>query len=88
MSWACSLSHQAAKALRALPRERQVQVAEAIDEMGRDPTRGDVRPIKNGKFRGALRKRVGPYRIVYSVDPKANVVAIAAILTRGEGTYR
>jgi len=65
-----------------------VQVAEAIDEMGQDPTRGDVRPIKSGTFRGALRKRVGPYRIVYTVDPKAKVVAIAAILTRGEGTYR
>ena len=88
MSWACSLSHQAAKQLRALPRERQEQVAGAIDEMGRDPTRGDVRPIKSGNFRGALRKRVGPYRIVYSVDPKAKEVAIAAILTRGEATYR
>ena len=56
MSWVCSLSHQAAKDLRALPRERQVQVAEAIDEMGRNPTLGDVRPIKSGKF---LRVTVG-----------------------------
>lgn len=88
MSWACSLSHLAAKQLRALPRERQGQVAEAIDEMGRDPTLGDVRPIKSGRFRGALRKRVGPYRIVYSVDPRAQDVAIAAILTRGKATYR
>lgn len=88
MSWACSLSHQAAKDLRALPRERQVHVAEAIDETGRDPTRGDVCPIKSGKFRGALRKRVGSYRIVYTVDPRAKGVAIAAILTRGEATYR
>jgi mRNA-degrading endonuclease RelE of RelBE toxin-antitoxin system len=71
-----------------LPRERQGQVAEAIDEMGRDPTLGDVRPIKSGTFRGALRKRVGSYRIVYSVNPRAKEVAIAAILTRGETTYR
>ena len=88
MSWVCSLSHQAAKTLRALPRDRQMQLAQAIDEMSQDPTKGDVRPVKSGKFRGALRKRVGPYRVVYSVDPRKKEVAIAAILTRGEGTYR
>jgi mRNA-degrading endonuclease RelE of RelBE toxin-antitoxin system len=88
MSWVCSLSHQAAKALRTMPSERQRQLAQAIDEMSQDPTTGDVRPIKNGRFRGALRKRVGPYRIVYSVDPRGKEVAIAAILARAEGTYR
>jgi len=88
MSWACSLSRQAAKQLRSLPRDRLGQVARAIDEIGEDPTRGDVRPIKTGRFKGALRKRVGPYRIVYSIDPDAREVSIAAILTRGGTTYR
>ena len=58
------------------------------DEIGKDPTLGDVRPIKSGRFKGALRKRVGPYRIVYSIDPDAREVDIAAILTRGDTTYR
>ncbi len=88
MSWVCSLSYQAAKQFRALPRDRQVQLAQAIDEMAQNPTLGNVRPIKSGIFRGALRKRVGPYRIIYSVDPNVREVGIAAILTRGEGTYR
>ncbi len=88
MTWACSLSHQAVKVLRGLPRDRQEQLARAIDEMGQDPTLGDVRPIKSGRFRGALRKRVGPYRIIYSVNPEARQVGIAAIVTRTEGTYR
>ena len=88
MSWTCSLSHQAAKTLRGLPRDRQERLAKAIDELGQDPTLGDVRPIKSGKFRGALRKRVGPYRIIYSVDPTAKEVGIATILARAEGTYR
>ncbi len=56
--------------------------------MEKDPTLGDVRPIKSGKLRGALRKRVGPYRIIYSVDPKAQRVDIAAILARDGATYR
>lgn len=87
MNWACSLSRQAAKQLRSLPRDRLVQVARAIDEIGEDPTLGDLRPIKSGRFKGALRKRVGPYRIVYSIDPDAREVNVAAILTRGDTTY-
>ena len=88
MSWACSLSRQAAKQLCSLPRDRLGQVARAIDEIGEDPTFGDVRPIKSGRFKGALRKRVGVYRIVYSIDPVARKVDIAAILVRSETTYR
>jgi mRNA-degrading endonuclease RelE of RelBE toxin-antitoxin system len=87
MSWACNLSRQAAKQLRSLPRDRLEQVARAIDEIGEDPTLGDVRPIKSGRFKGALRKRIGPYRIVYSIDPGARKVDVAAILTRGDTTY-
>ena len=55
--------------------------------MKKDPTAGDVRPIKSGKFKGAVRKRVGRYRIVFSLDPSANRVKIAAILTRAGRTY-
>ncbi len=88
MSWACSLSREEAKQLRRLPQERQKQLAQAIDEMEHDPTRGDVRPIKSGKFKGALRKRVGRYRIVFSLDPSEKCIEIAAILVRTESTYR
>ena len=88
MSWACSVSRIAAKQLRGLPRDRQAQIAGAIEEMEKDPTLGDVRPIKSGKLRGALRKRVGPYRIIYSVEPTTHRVDIAAILVRGGATYR
>jgi len=87
MNWVCSLSRQAAKQLRGLPRNRQGQLARAIKEMEKNPTTGDVRPIKSGKFKGALRKRVGRYRIVYSVDPSARRVEIAAILARTGRTY-
>lgn len=88
MSWACRLSREEAKQLRRLPRERQRQLARAIDEMEHDPTSGDVRPLKSGKFKGALRKRVGRYRIVFSLDLSENRIEIAAILVRTESTYR
>jgi len=47
-----------------------------------------VRPIKSGQFKGALRKRIGPYRIVYSIDPEAREVHVAAILLRDDTTYQ
>jgi len=88
MSWACRLSREAAKQLRRLPREQQDQLARGIDGMERDPTSGDVRPLKSGRFKGALRKRVGRYRIVYSLNPSEHCIEIAAILVRTESTYR
>jgi len=87
MNWICSLSRQATKHLRGLPRNRQEQLARAIEEMEKDPTTGDVRPIKSGKFKGSLRKRVGRYRIVFLLDLSARRVEIAAILTRTGKTY-
>ena len=88
MSWTCRLSKQAAKQIRALPRDRRKQIGSAIEEMERDPTNGDVRPIKSGKFKGTLRKRVGRYRIVFSLDRAARMVDVAAIIVRTGKTYR
>lgn len=68
MSWTCRISRQAAKQLRKLPRNRQEQVSRALQELQNDPLRGDVRPVKSGKFQGALRKRVGRYRIIFALD--------------------
>ena len=42
----------------------------------------------SGKLKGALRKRVVPYRIIYSVDPKAQRVDVAAVVVRDGATYR
>ena len=88
MSWTCRLSREAARQLRRLPRDRRKQIAQAIEKMQTDPFQGDVRPIKSGRFRGALRRRTGPYRIIFSLDTSQSLVEIAAILPRGETTYR
>ena len=88
MLWICRLSKQAAKEFRDFPQARQRQLARAIDEMERDPLAGDVRPIKSGLFKGILRKRVGPYRIIFTVNESQREIRIAAILTRSEHTYQ
>ncbi len=88
MSWTCRLSKQAAQTLRDLPRKHQKQLARALDEMAGDPTVGEVRPIKSGKFKGALRRRVGRYRIIFAVAPQRRVIDVAALLARSEKTYK
>ena len=88
MTWECRLSKEAEKDFRHLPRDRQEQLGQAIDQMARDPLAGDVRRIKGGRFQGAMRKRVGRHRTVFSLDSNARVVSIAAILTRSEKAYR
>ncbi len=88
MSWTCRLSNQSAKQFRRLPKDRRRQIAQAIEEMEIDPTSSDVRPIKSGRFKGALRKRVGSYRIVFALDRENKAVNVAAIIFRTGKTYR
>lgn len=87
MNWAVELSLSDIKELKKLPRDRLAQIERAIDEMELDPMAGDVIPLKGSEWIG-LRKRVGPYRVVFALDRKALTVAISAILIRSEKTYR
>jgi mRNA-degrading endonuclease RelE of RelBE toxin-antitoxin system len=88
MNWAVELSASAIKALKKLPRDRQMQVMQAIDEMELDPLAGDVRPLKGAEWKDHYRKRVGVYRLIFTLDRKAATIAISAILIRSEKTYR
>lgn len=88
MSWDYRIAKEARKQLLSLPKDRQEQLARAIEDMREDPLRGDVLPIKSGKFKGALRKRVGRYRVIFALDTRQRLIEIAAILLRTERTYR
>jgi len=88
MSWTVNLSKDAAKQLRRLPADRQGQVVRAIGELCQDPLLGDVKPIKSGKFQGALRKRIGRYRIIFVLESSTRQIHLGAILLRSESTYR
>jgi mRNA-degrading endonuclease RelE of RelBE toxin-antitoxin system len=53
-----------------------------------DPMRGDVLPLKGRQWQGRYRKRVGRYRIIFSLDHTDRIVEVSAILLRDEHTYR
>lgn len=88
MKWEIRLSKNASKAYKKLEARQRRGMARAIDGLGDDPTYGDVRLIRSGKYQGLLRKRAGRYRIVFELDAKSHLVNIAAILIRSEKTYR
>jgi mRNA-degrading endonuclease RelE of RelBE toxin-antitoxin system len=88
MNWVCNLSNDAAKQFRKFPRDRQELLYKAIEEMKEDPLKGDVQSIKSGKFQGFMRKRVGQYRIIFSISHSKHSVEVPAILIRSEKTYR
>jgi mRNA-degrading endonuclease RelE of RelBE toxin-antitoxin system len=52
-----------------------------------NPFSGDVRPIKGGEFRGAYRRQVGRFRILFSVDFVNRAIDVAEILARSESKY-
>ena len=64
-SWTIRLSPEAAKQLRALPRDHQATIGRAIDWMQDDPLQGDMQPLKGKKWKGRYRKHVGRYRIIF-----------------------
>ena len=88
MIWAVEVSAGAGKDLKRLPSDRRARVEQAIDEMEENPFAGDVRPLKGPQWKGRFRKRVGEYRIIFTMDHKVRLVAISAILIRSEKTYR
>ncbi len=88
MTWAIELSSAAEKDLKRLPRDRRVRIERAIDELEEDPFAGDVKALQGPEWKGRYRKRVGPYRIIFTIDRKTLAVAVSAILIRSEKTYR
>jgi mRNA-degrading endonuclease RelE of RelBE toxin-antitoxin system len=55
--------------------------------MAAHPLRGDVISLKGKQWKGRYRKRVGQYRIIFTLDHSRNEIEVSAILIRSEKTY-
>lgn len=87
MDWSVSLLRSARKALNKVPQRDRLFLASAIEEMAADPFAGDVRRLK-GEWAGYLRRRIGDWRLVFTIDVAERTVTIAYIERRGTTTYR
>jgi len=90
MTWRADLSREAQRQLERLPRNAQERIIRAIDELNEedDSQWSNVKALQGPAWKGRLRKKVGPYRIIFVKYPDRGVVQISAILLRSKGTYR
>ncbi len=85
MAYRVAIHRSAQKQLLSFPREAQVEIAKAIDEL-----ENNARPEGCRKLRetGLWRVRAGRYRIVYVIDDEAKVVTVLKVAIRREDTYK
>jgi len=77
---AVKIHKNALKELNSLPVSIRNKIRNACRSMADDPFEGDVKPLKG--LSGVFRKRVGDYRIAFSVNFAENEVLIIKIEKR------
>lgn len=86
MSFDYQLSSRAERAFRRMPVRERTRINRALNEMKEDPFSGDIAPLQ-GEYEGAYRRRVGSWRILFTVKPDREVVIIHDIRRRTSTTY-
>jgi mRNA interferase RelE/StbE len=78
VSYAITVKPRAIRGLSDLPTAVAERLRAEISSLSDDPRAGDVKLLK-GDLRGIYRRRVGAYRILYTVDDAAGVVDIVGV---------
>jgi mRNA-degrading endonuclease RelE of RelBE toxin-antitoxin system len=76
------IHRKALNEINAVSEKEKRRLLDAIRAMGLDPFSGDVKPIKS--LKGVFRRRVGDYRIAFTVNFEASEVVILRISRRGK----
>lgn len=71
------VARSAKKELLKLPKEDVERVVEAIDELAEEPRPRGSKKLKGQK--GLWRIRIGPYRVVYSIEDDVEIVEIVRV---------
>ncbi|MFT7507760.1 MAG: mRNA-degrading endonuclease RelE of RelBE toxin-antitoxin system [Acidimicrobiales bacterium] len=86
MTWQVQTKKSAVKILKRInPADKQKLII-AMTELSGSPFKGNVKALKGG-LKGLHRKRVGSYRILYTIDIEIRIVDIVDIKRRASKTY-
>lgn len=85
MTWTVIVGKSARKNLAKLPAKDQDKIRTALLAMAADAFSGDIIKIEGESNR--WRRRVGSYRIFFSVDATSRTVDVSAIVRRTSTTY-
>ena len=81
MKYTVVIEKPAEKFITRLARPEKERVLKAI---GKLPHEGDIKRLQGKKSRGMYRLRVGPYRVIYTVDNGRLVVCVIDAGNRGQ----
>jgi len=84
MSFSVHIGSRAEKGLKGIPAADLRRIFVAINAMSADPLSGDVIKLKGAE---TFRRRVGNYRIIFSIDFDRRLVAILDVQRRTSTTY-
>jgi mRNA-degrading endonuclease RelE of RelBE toxin-antitoxin system len=84
MSFTLHVARRAERNLRRIPSAHRHRIVAALDAMQEDPFAGDVVKLKGTD---AFRRRVGDYRIIFTIDFDHAAVGIIDVLRRTTTTY-
>jgi mRNA interferase RelE/StbE len=79
------IHRKALKEIDGFPTEDKQRILNAIRQIATEPFSGDVKPIKGVK--GVLRRRVGDYRIAFTVNFEKSELIVLRV-GRREGFYK
>ena len=85
MEFSVQITNRAERSLKRIPATDQRRLMAAIESMRADPLGGDVVKLKGTD---AFRRRVGDYRIIFSIDRRGLAVRILDVPRRTTTTYR
>jgi len=69
-----------------MPTRDRDRVNRALNEMKERLLGGDIVPLR-GEHQGAFRRRVGSWRVIFTVKPEGQIVLIHDIARRTTTTY-
>ena len=85
MSWQVRIPERVSKTIKCFPANDRQRVILVLRDMALDPFGGDITKISGEK--NLWRRRVGSYRLFYSVNGSLKTVEIKEINRRTSSTY-
>jgi len=86
MTWQVHTKKSAVKILKRINPADRYKLVAAMGELSVSPFNGNVKALKGG-LKGLHRKRVGSYRLLYTIDTEVQIVDIVDIKRRSSNTY-
>ena len=86
MSFKVIFSPKSYKQIKSFNKELKGRIRKASIEIGNEPWHRGTIKVRN--YENIRRKRVGDYRILYTVDKRQKEVLIVKIEKRNETTYK